>query len=274
MLGREYKCSNNTIIRKLREYCEENNLELNIINLELDLPVEEMYNLYTSGTSSTILAEKYNCSEGTIVNRIKKYCKQNKIEMPPTPVKKKGNKKIASNVTGEEIYNLYLDGYTIGDIAKSKNLTKRTISEELYAYLEREGKNLKIRSGRKRQELPSEKIYLEYRSGKTMQEIAEEYQCSATTIADRVISYCKANNISFPKHNIRVNEETSKKIYELSRGGMQQVKIAKETGYGKKKIERILKNEYKKAFLEQLKKMLEEKQIKKETDTNVKVKKY
>lgn len=274
VLGREYKCSNNTIIRKLREYCEENNLELNIINLELDLPVEEMYNLYASGTSSTILAEKYNCSEGTIVNRIKKYCKQNKIEMPPAPVKKKGNKKIASNVTGEEIYNLYLDGYTIGDIAKSKNLTKRTISEELYAYLEREGKNLKIRSGRKRQELPSEKIYLEYRSGKTMQEIAEEYQCSATTIADRVISYCKANNISFPKHNIRVNEETCKKIYELSRGGMQQVKIAKETGYGKKKIERILKNEYKKAFLEQLKKMLEEKQIKKETDTNVKVKKY
>lgn len=107
-----------------------------------------------------------------------------------------------------------------------------------------------------------------------MQEIAEEYQCSATTIADRVISYCKANNIPFPKHNIRVSEETSKKIYELSRGGMQQVKIAKETGYGKKKIERILKNEYKKAFLEQLKKMLEEKQIKKETDTNVKVKKY
>ena len=274
VLGREYKCSNNTIIRKLREYCEENNLELNIINLELDLPVEEMYNLYASGTSSTILAEKYNCSEGTIVNRIKKYCKQNKIEMPSAPVKKKGNKKIASNVTGEEIYNLYLDGYTIGDIAKSKNLTKRTISEELYAYLEREGKNLKIRSGRKRQELPSEKIYLEYRSGKTMQEIAEEYQCSATTIADRVISYCKANNISFPKHNIRVNEETCKKIYELSRGGMQQVKIAKETGYGKKKIERILKNEYKKAFLEQLKKMLEEKQIKKENDTNVKVKKY
>lgn len=80
VLGREYKCSNNTIIRKLREYCEENNLELNIINLELDLPVEEMYNLYASGTSSTILAEKYNCSEGTIVNRIKKYCKQNKIE--------------------------------------------------------------------------------------------------------------------------------------------------------------------------------------------------
>lgn len=274
VLGREYKCSNNTIIRKLREYCEENNLELNIINLELDLPVEEMYNLYASGTSSTILAEKYNCSEVTIVNRIKKYCKQNKIEMPPAPVKKKGNKKIASNVTGEEIYNLYLDGYTIGDIAKSKNLTKRTISEELYAYLEREGKNLKIRSGRKRQELPSEKLYLEYRSGKTMQEIAEEYQCSATTIADRVISYCKANNIPFPKHNIRVNEETSKKIYELSRGGMQQIKIAKETGYGKKKIERILKNEYKKAFLEQLKKMLEEKQIKKETDTNVKVKKY
>ena len=35
-----------------------------------------------------------------------------------------------------------------------------------------------------------------------------------------------------------------------------------------------LKNEYKKAFLEQLKKMLEEKQIKKETDANVKVKKY
>ena len=57
VLGREYKCSNNTIIRKLREYCEENNLELNIINLELDLPVEEMYNLYASGTSSTILAE-------------------------------------------------------------------------------------------------------------------------------------------------------------------------------------------------------------------------
>lgn len=55
---------------------------------------------------------------------------------------------------------------------------------------------------------------------------------------------------------------------------MQQVKIAKEMGYGKKKIEKILKNEYKKAFLEQLKKMLEEKQIKKETDTNVKVKKY
>lgn len=274
VLGREYKCSNNTIIRKLREYCEENNLELNIISLELDLPVEEMYNLYASGTSSTILAEKYNCSEGTVVNRIKKYCKQNKIEMPAVPVKKKGNKKIASNVTGEEIYNLYLDGYTIGDIAKSKNLTKRTISEELYAYLEREGKNLKIRSGRKRQELPSEKLYLEYRSGKTMQEIAEEYQSSATTVADRVISYCKANNIPVPKHNIRVNEETSKKIYELSRGGMQQVKIAKETGYGKKKIERILKNEYKKAFLEQLKKMLEEKQIKKETDTNIKVKKY
>lgn len=71
MLGREYKCSNNTIIRKLREYCEENNLELNIINLELDLPVEEMYNLYASGTSSTILAEKYNCSEGTIVIELK-----------------------------------------------------------------------------------------------------------------------------------------------------------------------------------------------------------
>lgn len=269
-LAEEYDCSSVTISRKLTRYCKENNIDL--LKTKKDAETKKLKKLYEehkSGLTPAELSEKYNCSKRIIILRLHDYA--NLIGEELVFPRKSYDKK---NISDEEIYNLYLDGYTIGDIAKSKNLTKRTISEELYAYLEREGKNLKIRSGRKRQELPSEKIYLEYRSGKTMQEIAEEYQCSATTIADRVISYCKANNISFPKHNIRVNEETCKKIYELSRGGMQQVKIAKETGYGKKKIERILKNEYKKAFLEQLKKMLEEKQIKKETDTNVKVKKY
>lgn len=175
----------------------------------------------------------------------------------------------------EIVYEEYNNGATTIELSEKYNCSVTTIRKRLIEYCEQTGLEFKKRSrGPFKKELPKEKIYLEYRSGKTMQEIAEEYQCSATTIADRVISYCKANNISFPKHNIRVNEETCKKIYELSRGGMQQVKIAKETGYGKKKIERILKNEYKKAFLEQLKKMLEEKQIKKETDTNVKVKKY
>lgn len=269
-LAEEYDCSSVTISRKLTRYCKENNIDL--LKTKKDAETKKLKKLYEehkSGLTPTELSEKYNCSKRIIILRLHDYANLMGEELV-FPRKSYDRK----NISDEEIYNLYLDGYTIGDIAKSKNLTKRTISEELYAYLEREGKNLKIRSGRKRQELPSEKIYLEYRNGKTMQEIAEEYQCSATTIADRVISYCKANNIPFPKHNIRVSEETSKKIYELSRGGMQQVKIAKETGYGKKKIERILKNEYKKAFLEQLKKMLEEKQIKKETDTNVKVKKY
>lgn len=272
ILGKKYKCSNNTIMLRLHKYCKENNLKLDIITVEVQLPEEEIYNLYASGTPTAVLAEKYYCSPPTILNKVKKYCKENNLELPPFPAKQKRGKnniEIAKQITGEEIYNLYLDGYTMDYIARSTSNTKKTITEELYAYLEKTGKNLKMRNGKKRYEISPESLYLQYKSGKTMNEIAELNHCSQTVVSSRISEYCKANGISLVKSSIGADTEENKKVYELSRNGMKQIEIAREMGYTKNKVAQILKIQYKKAFLYQLKEILQEK-----NKEEIKVKKY
>ena len=69
-IAEEYNCKAMTILRRLKEYCEQNNLE---IPKNKELPIEEIYKLKSQGMSYREIAEKHDCSYGTIRQRLKEY---------------------------------------------------------------------------------------------------------------------------------------------------------------------------------------------------------
>lgn len=77
-IAEEYNCSFMTILRRLKEYSQQNNLETLKPKRKprtriIELPIEEIYKLKSQGMSYRKIAEKYDCTYETIRQRLIEY---------------------------------------------------------------------------------------------------------------------------------------------------------------------------------------------------------
>ncbi len=75
-LAEKCNCSDVTILKRLAEYCEQNNLEIPKVKKrrkQITLPMEEIYKLKSQGMSYRKIAEKYDCAYETIRRRLTEY---------------------------------------------------------------------------------------------------------------------------------------------------------------------------------------------------------
>ena len=76
VLASKYNCSAATIRTRLIEYCKENNYEIPeraLCSKQIELPMEEIYELKKQGITYKDLASKYSCSLSTVKRRLIEY---------------------------------------------------------------------------------------------------------------------------------------------------------------------------------------------------------
>ena len=85
-LAQKYGCSNQTILNRLHEYCDKNNINIDfhkspLASTRLNIPPEDVYNLYIDGLTPSSIADIYNCSSVTILSRLREYTDKMGIEL-------------------------------------------------------------------------------------------------------------------------------------------------------------------------------------------------
>ena len=73
-LANKYNCAATTLSNRLKEYCRENEIEFLTKKTKLELPMQDIYNMYCyEDKTSTELAKMFNCVPETIISRLKIY---------------------------------------------------------------------------------------------------------------------------------------------------------------------------------------------------------
>lgn len=97
--------------------------------MKLNLPIDEIYQLYKKGMSSSDIASLHKCSENTINGRLRRYCKKNSL--PLQKEKKMGDKE---KQLRENIYVMYQNQKTIQEIATQLGCSYSTVYKKLHEY--------------------------------------------------------------------------------------------------------------------------------------------
>ena len=187
-IAEEYNCDATTISLRLKEYCEQNNLDIPKANKgkrEKNLPMEKIYELKKQEMTYEEIGEKYDCTHEAIRQKLKEYCEQNNLE---TPKANKGPRK--KNLPMEKIYELRKQGTTYDELAEKYNCNYSTILNRLKSYCGQN--NLKIpkaKSGPKQKTLSIEEIYKLKSQGMSYKKMAEKYNCTYVTIRRRLKEY-------------------------------------------------------------------------------------
>lgn len=231
-LAQKYGCSNQTILNRLHEYCDKNNINIDfhkspLASTRLNISPEDVYDLYIDGLTPSSIADIYNCSSVTILSRLREYTDKMGIELVLDSHRVK--------LPDEEIYKKYESGRSICSLAREYYCSTVTIANRLHSYCDENGIELKKhdysqrrKTISKRKAISEYEIYKKYDSGKSLDDLSIEYSCSKQTILNRLHSYCDKNKI---KLNI-VKGNTSKlpmnEIYEKYRSGISSYELARE----------------------------------------------
>lgn len=137
-----YDSSSPTILKRLKEYCEENHLPLNLDERrnKIILPLERIYKLYQSGESYNSLGEKFDCSYRTIFRRLHQYSEENNLPLRDHTELHRRN---LLDLPISEIYEMHRSGITQKKLAVLYNCSPNTISSRLHQYSEENNLPLK-----------------------------------------------------------------------------------------------------------------------------------
>ena len=70
-LANKYNCAATTLSNRLKEYCRENEIEFLTKKTKLELPMQDIYNMYCyEDKTSTELAKMFNCVPETIISNM------------------------------------------------------------------------------------------------------------------------------------------------------------------------------------------------------------
>ena len=220
-LAEKYKCTSDAIRQGLIKYCEEKNIDFPEVNRgpkKKKIPMKEIYELKSQGLTYKEIAEEYNCDATTISLRLKEYCEQNNLDIP------KANKgKREKNLPMEKICELKKQEMTYEEIGEKYDCTHEAIRQKLKEYCEQNNLEIpKANKGPRKKNLPMEKIYELRKQGTTYDELAEKYDYTKEGIRQRLIKYCKKNNLEFPEVDMRHKNKnlSMEEIYELKTQGM------------------------------------------------------
>ncbi len=215
-ISRKYNVNNNTIRRRLKKYCAENNLEFP--KNELDLPAEEIYIMRKGLISIKEIAKKYNVGSQTIYIILKEYCKENNLDVSEIMYLERKNK-----LPKHEIYNMRKSLIPVKEIAKKYNVGSQTIYIILKEYCKENNLDVsEIMYLERKNKLPKHEIYNMRKSLIPVKEIAKKYNVSSQTIYNKL----KEINLELLLYLFQsiIDKENDKSINHF---------IEKEIGYAK-----------------------------------------
>ena len=128
-----YNVHETTILYRIHKYCNENNLKFKPQSSghrhKMELPMDEIYELYQLRIPITELAREYNCHPVTMEYKIKDYCNQTGLEIRKY--------RSADELPLEDIYNCYQNGETYLELADKYGFSRVTISTKLREYCQK-----------------------------------------------------------------------------------------------------------------------------------------
>lgn len=191
-LANKYNCAATTLSNRLKEYCRENEIEFLTKKTKLELPMQDIYNMYCyEDKTSTELAKMFNCVPETIISRLRIFAKKENL---PLNIREGHRRK--KNLPIEQIYNEYIAGISSKKLGQKYGCMHNVILNRLREYANEHNLELVIReAGPILFKLPNEEIYKKYISGMSLCEIGEDYGCSDRCIKKRLVDYCKENDI-------------------------------------------------------------------------------
>jgi transposase len=167
----------------------------------IQLPVSdsELLDELKTGKSTTALADEYNVSPGTIRNRLREHNKKAYDQIAKTRTSPKSNGRRKNLLSSAKLYEEWMHGKSIRDLAKKCKVSRQTITRRLKEYNEQEYKEIAktkiMDSIDNRQKIASEsytEIVKQYtRKDKSAAEIAEEFNVSRPTITRILEKYGK-----------------------------------------------------------------------------------
>lgn len=169
--------------------------------IKLNLPIEMIIKDYYNGMSNHNIGKKYNCSNVTIINRLK----ENGINVTKT-----------LDLPIDSIIIDYQSGMTTVELGEKYDCSRNTIMGRLRKH------NVEIRSISDilSFDLPVERIIDEYKNGMSTIKLGEKYNCNPEVIRDRLIK----NNINVTKFiNLPV-----KQIINEYKNGMTSIELGKK----------------------------------------------
>lgn len=200
------KCSQDTIVRRMREYKIERRKR------KKDIPKEEIIFLYKNKQwSIKEIAKKYGCSHTTIANRLREW-------QILYPKKKSSAKDIHQGVKDDFIVNAYKSGNSAEFIGKGLGVSRYIILERLRA------KGIRIRNSYKKKHLDMQELrYLYVNQHMSTTELSSIYGVKACTISARL----REAGISLRGNRLYLDKDN---IEENYRQGMSVLKFAESLG--------------------------------------------
>lgn len=212
-----YNYSRPGISRRLKEYCEKNNLPFasRVIKVSEKLPIQEIYEKYQNGISLKDMTQLYDCSQSTLYSNLRQYCEKNNL-----PFQRQKCTSSKTKLSDQKIYTLYQSGMTIDDIANQYNYSSSITYDTLYQYCKK--KHLPF------QKLPIREVYELYQKGTTIKDIANQYNFPDYMIYDILYQYCQRERLPLNGQIIGRLKTTIPldKIYEMYQNKTPMIEIA------------------------------------------------
>lgn len=128
-IAKKFECCCTTVLSKLHDIydnCDDEKSVKSRGKPKLDLPMDEIYELYQLEISATELAHEYGCSPATIRQKIKEYCAENDLDM----------RKFHNSVflSMEQVYSDYKKGTTYSELVNKYGFSRVTLKNRLYEY--------------------------------------------------------------------------------------------------------------------------------------------
>ena len=196
-LAKEYRVSQPTIFKRIKEYYEENHKgDTKKLIRSKSLPMEEIIGKYENGFLQSQLAEEYGVGLSTIGKKIREYYNESGKNKP---VYNRGGMK-RKELPVDEIVKKYEQGISQEQLGREYNVTHTTIKNSIHEYYA----NKKERSSSKyivNQEinLPIEEIVEKYKNGIDEFFLADEYGVSYSTILKKIKKFYENKNDLKPK---------------------------------------------------------------------------
>lgn len=182
-LSTEYNVSEKFIYKGLRNYALEKNIDIKAEKKKNKIDMSLIYEMHKSGISCYDIGKLFGCSYRTIFRRLHEYCEQ--FDLPLD--RKTKEQEIIEKMP--IIYKEYNNGSSSRELSKKYNCNINMVLTNLKIYSMQEGKELTRKNGRKKTEIPEEKLLEKYINGASLKALAEEYGCSYPTLRARLENY-------------------------------------------------------------------------------------
>ena len=161
-ISKKYKVSYSLISKRLKKYALEKNIDIKAEKKKNKIDMSLIYEMHKSGISCYDIGELFGCSYRTIFRRLHEYCEQ--FDLPLD--RKTKEQEIIEKMP--IIYEEYNNGSSSKELSKKYNCNINMLLTNLKIYSIQEGKELAKRNGRKKTEIPEEKLLEKYINEKTI----------------------------------------------------------------------------------------------------------